>query len=92
VRTQKAAPHSSTDMTYSTNMPIREFQKTDIDVVHKLIYHTLHTSYTPVYSPQAIKFFKEFHSHDKIMKRYRKGKILVLEKDGNFIGPDDLKF
>ena len=67
-------------------MQIREFRETDIGAVQQLIYHTIDISYRPVYPPRAVEFFKEFHSHYEIMHRYRKGKIFVVEQDGDIIG------
>jgi hypothetical protein len=38
----------------------------------------------------VVQFFKEFHSDDKIMERHRKGKILVVELNGNVIATGTL--
>jgi GNAT superfamily N-acetyltransferase len=37
-----------------------------------------------------VKFFKVFHSEEKIMERYHKGKILVVELNGNVIATGTL--
>ncbi|GEM_PF-2712313 len=73
-------------MSKSANMIIQESLEADICLVQQLIYTTMDTSYSTVYPSAAIKFFKEFHSYDRIKERYRKGKILVIEKKGNIIG------
>ena len=73
-------------MTNSTKISIREFHETDTKAVQQIIYRTIDTSYSPLYPPRAIEFFKEFHSHSKIMERHQNGKIFVVEKEGHIIG------
>lgn len=69
---------------------IRQFRASDVRVVLKLIHHTIEVSYSPVYPPRAVQFFKDFHSGIKIIERHLKGEILVVEKDGDIIGTGSL--
>jgi GNAT superfamily N-acetyltransferase len=64
---------------------IRQFRESDAGAVRELIHHTIDVSYSPVYPPRAVRFFKDFHSEAKIIERHRKGEILVVEKDGKVI-------
>lgn len=69
---------------------IRPFRASDLETVRRLIHHTIDVSYSPVYPPRAVEFFKDFHSEDQIMERHRKGEISVVEKDGKLIGTGSL--
>lgn len=64
---------------------ICEFRESDLVPVRRLIHHTIDVCYSGVYPSRAVQFFKEFHSEEKIMERYRKGEILVVEQDGDMI-------
>lgn len=65
---------------------IRRFKVSDVRVVRELIHYTIDVSYSPVYPPRAIQFFKDFHSEAKIIERHQKGQILVTENNGKVIG------
>lgn len=69
---------------------IRQFRESDVGAVLKLIHHTIDVSYSPVYPPRAIQFFKDFHSELKIIERHQNGETLILEKDGEVIGTGSL--
>ena len=60
---------------------IRHFRESDLESIRKLIHHTIDVSYSPVYPPRALQFFKDFHTEDKIIERHQKGDIFVMEKD-----------
>jgi ribosomal protein S18 acetylase RimI-like enzyme len=64
---------------------IREFRESDLVSVRQLIHQTIDTCYSGVYPSRAVRFFKEFHSEEKIMERHREGEILVVEQDGDVI-------
>jgi len=65
---------------------IRQFRASEAGPVCELVHHTIDVSYSPVYPPRAVQFFKDFHSEAKIIERHQKGEILVVEKDGKVIG------
>jgi GNAT superfamily N-acetyltransferase len=64
---------------------IRLFRKTDLPVLRRMICDTIDASYSEVYPPRAVNFFKNYHSDEKIIDRSVKGKVLVLfnELDGS---------
>ena len=64
---------------------IRSFEISDVDAVHGLIHHTIDKSYSPLYPPRAVQFFKDFHSKAKIIERHQQENILVAQKDGKII-------
>ena len=69
---------------------IHQFRESGVGNVLKLIHHTIDVSYSPVYPPRAVQFFKDFHSEVKIIERHHNGEILILEKDGKVIGTGSL--
>lgn len=66
---------------------IRAFAETDLHALHRMICDTIDASYSEVYPPRAVAFFKEHHSEKKIAERSAVGKILVLisERDGSIL-------
>jgi len=50
-----------------------------------MIHHTIEVSYSGVYPPRAVKFFKDYHSQRKIIERSGMGEILVAEQDGSIL-------
>lgn len=64
---------------------IRGFQEPDLVPVERLIRQTIDACYSGVYPSRAVRFFKEFHSPEKIMERYQQGDILVVEQDGHVV-------
>jgi ribosomal protein S18 acetylase RimI-like enzyme len=64
---------------------IREFRRSDLAPLRRLIHETIDTCYSGVYPRRAVQFFKEFHSDKEIMKRSREGEILVVEKEGALV-------
>jgi GNAT superfamily N-acetyltransferase len=55
---------------------IRLFRKPDLTPLHRMICETIDTSYSDVYPPRAVEFFKDYHSD----KRIEVGEILVMEE------------
>lgn len=57
---------------------IREFEEEDLEAVRCLIHRTVDACYAGVYPPRAVRYFKDFHSSEKILRRHREGEILVI--------------
>ena len=72
-------------MRRSGNASLRPFRDSDVTQVRQLIHRTLDVSYAAVYPPEAVRFFKDFHSEAKILERHRAGDILVIEQDGQVV-------
>lgn len=64
---------------------IRKFRNSDIGRLQRLIFDTIDASYSGVYPPRAVQFFKEFHAERRIIERGRTGTILVLEENGELV-------
>jgi len=71
---------------------IRPFNKTDLHALHHMICETIDSSYSGVYPPRAVAFFKEHHSEKKIVERSADGEILILmsERDGSILATGSL--
>ena len=69
---------------------IRLFRKTDLTPLHRMIYDTIEASYSNVYPPRAVEFFKEYHSEKKIAERSLVGEILVMEEDDSILATGSL--
>ncbi len=68
------------------NISIREFKSSDLDVIKGLIRRTIELCYCNAYPEEAIRFFKEWHCADRILKDAKEGYTIVLEKDNQIIG------
>jgi len=60
---------------------IRKFRLTDLNAVRRLIYNTIDVCYPAVYCPEAIKYIKNYHSSENILKGAKKGYTIVLERN-----------
>jgi GNAT superfamily N-acetyltransferase len=73
-------------MIKQNNIKTRRFRKTDLADVRNLIYKTIDNCYADFYCVEAIKFFKDWHNDEKILKNAKEGYTLVVEKDNQIIG------
>ena len=69
---------------------VRKIRISELSIVRELILRTIDHAYSTVYPPRAVQFFKEFHSEENILQRYRNDGILIVEKDGRIIGTGSL--
>ncbi len=71
---------------------IRTFNKTDLHPLHRMICATIDASYSELYPPRAVAFFKDHHSEKKIAERGAVGEIalLVSEQDGSILATGSL--
>jgi GNAT superfamily N-acetyltransferase len=74
-----------------TPLNIRLFNKTDIEDVWALVQYTIGVAYRPDYSPEAIKFFQEYHPREKILDDAANGAILVAEHEQVIIGTGTIR-
>ena len=69
---------------------IRPFRCADLVSLQRLIWETIDVSYSSVYPPRALEFFKEFHAKQKILERSEVGTVLVTEENGKLIATGSL--
>jgi GNAT superfamily N-acetyltransferase len=55
-----------------------------------LVYQTIDVCYAGVYPQEAVRFFKDWHSNEKILSDSREGYTIVLEQKGRVIGTGTL--
>jgi N-acetylglutamate synthase-like GNAT family acetyltransferase len=65
---------------------IRRFRKRDLPAVKELIDNTIDICYPADYPNEAVKFFKEYHCDENIIKGAATGWAIVLEKNNRIIG------
>ena len=70
---------------------IRLFKKADLEDVWALVQHTIGVNYQPDYSPEAIRFFQEYHPREKILDDAVNGTILVAENEQEIVGTGTIR-
>ncbi len=64
---------------------VRAFRAADLEPVEALIHTTIDASYTGAYPPRAVRFFKDYHTPDRILERQATGEVVVAERDGDLV-------
>jgi N-acetylglutamate synthase-like GNAT family acetyltransferase len=64
---------------------LRRSVSADVAAIRRLICATIESSYVGVYSPRAVRHFKEFHSAERIRERQVAGAVVVAEQDGQIV-------
>ena len=64
---------------------LRTFRASDIAAVQGLIHRTIDACYAEVYPPQAVAFFKRFHSLEAIGERALAGAVVVVEDESGIV-------
>jgi GNAT superfamily N-acetyltransferase len=70
---------------------IRLFKEVDLEDVWALVQHTIGVSYRPDYSPEAIRFFQNYHPREKILDDAENGTILVAENEQEIVGTGTIR-
>jgi GNAT superfamily N-acetyltransferase len=70
---------------------IRLFKKADLEDIWALVQHTIGVSYRPDYSPEAIRFFQDYHPREKILDDAANGLILVAEQEQEIVGTGTIR-
>ena len=65
---------------------LRAYETGDLFAIRDLVIRAIDACYTGIYSPEAIQFFKDYHSEEKIEHEARNGTTVVLEQDGVIVG------
>jgi len=73
-------------MSKQNDISIREFKSSDLSVIKNLICNTIDVCYSNAYPKEAIKFFKDYHCGESILKGAKEGYTIILEQDGQIIG------
>ena len=73
-------------MSKQDNVTIRKFENSDLDAVSGLIQNTIDICYLDVYPKEAVRFFKDWHCDESVLKDAKEGYMIVLEVDNRIIG------
>jgi GNAT superfamily N-acetyltransferase len=73
-------------MAKQSNVRIRRFKRRDLPAVRELIYETIDVCYSADYPEEAIKFFKEYHCDENVLKGATEGWTIVLEENNRIVG------
>ena len=65
---------------------IRKFATEDLNTVKALIYRTIDVCYSSGYSKEAVRFYKDWHCDENVLKDAKEGYMIVLKKDNRIIG------
>ena len=65
---------------------IRSFTDSDMEGLQQLIYQTIDASYTNIYGPNSIQYFKDYHSGSQILADAKLGQTVVMDLNGQIIG------
>jgi len=73
-------------MCEQSGIKIREFKTGDLAGIKELVCRTIDCCYPDSYCPEAVKFFKQWHHDDKILKDAKEGYTVILEQGGRIVG------
>ena len=63
----------------STHVKVRRFGEADLEALQRLAHETIDACYPAAYPPEAVRFFREYHSQESILKDAEDGLMLVVE-------------
>lgn len=69
---------------------LREFSREDLAALYRLVQNTIEAAYGGVYPPEAVAFFKDYHSQENILNDAAGGYTVVAEQDGEILGTGTL--
>jgi glucosamine-phosphate N-acetyltransferase len=68
-----------------TDICVRQFRRSDLAAVKKLIYNTIDVCYLADYPKEAIQYFKEYHCDKSILKGAKDGYTIILKENNRII-------
>lgn len=72
------------------DIKIRKFNREEANLLYKMVQATIDSSYCKVYPPEAIDYFKEYHSIGDILNDAVHGFTMVAESNGEILGTGTL--
>ncbi len=65
---------------------VREFGKSDLENVYRLVQNVITVSYRDVYPAEAVEIFLEHHNRENILNDALSGYCVVAENEGEIVG------
>jgi GNAT superfamily N-acetyltransferase len=69
---------------------LRFFRSNDLAALQRLIFQTIDFSYHAVYPDEAIQYFKDYHSNNRILDDASMGNTLIILKSNILLGTGTL--
>ena len=69
---------------------LRRIIEADLQLVYELVQNTIQVSYSDIFAPEAIEFFKNYHSKESILNDAANGYVVVAEASGQMLGTGTL--
>ena len=73
-------------MSEQNHISTRIFRPSDLAALKSLVQTTIDACYPKVYPKEAVQFFKDWHSDEKMLKDAKEGYIILLLKDTRIVG------
>ncbi len=72
------------------SLRFRLCEPSDVTAVRQLIHRTIGACYAHAYSPEAVQFFRQYHSAEGIAERARTAYALLAERRGHLVATGSL--
>ena len=72
------------------DISIRKFDRKEADLLYKMVQDTIDISYCKTYPPEAVEYFKEYHSIGDILSDAALGSTAIAESNGEILGTGTL--
>ena len=69
---------------------IRKFDRKEANLLYKMVQDTIDISYCKTYPPEAVEYFKEYHSIGDILSDAALGYTVIAESNGEILGTGTL--
>ena len=69
---------------------IRKFERKEADFLYRMVQDTIDISYCKAYPPEAVEYFKEYHSIGDILNDATLGYTVIAQSDGEILGTGTL--
>jgi len=73
-------------MSERNHISMSVFRPSDLIAVKSLIHATIDGCYSEVYPKEAVQFFKDWHSDEKILSNAKEGCTILVHQDGRIVG------
>ncbi len=73
-------------MSVQNHISTRVFRPSDLAALKSLVQTTIDACYPQVYPKEAVQYFKNSHSNEKILKNAKEGYTILLLKDTRIVG------
>jgi GNAT superfamily N-acetyltransferase len=68
------------------DIKIRKLKLSDLNAIRNLIHNIINICYSGVYNAEAIKYFKDYHNNENILKGAKEGYTIILVSNNQIIG------